>query len=100
MLVFPRRRLIWMPGDGLDAGNSLTQGLVAYWGANESGGTGIADLIRRNPGTYSGTTPAWEQSPYGPALKLDGSTNWVNVPFATGAAFDIGQPMTLSIWLF
>ncbi len=54
----------------------------------------------QNPGTFSGTTPTWEQSPYGPAVKLDGSTNWINVPFTTGSVFNCGCPLTISAWIF
>jgi hypothetical protein len=100
MLVFPRRPLIWLPGDPLDSQGPLAQGLVGYWACNEGGGTNIADLTGRSPGTFSGTTPTWEQSPYGPAIKLDGSTNWVNIPFATGSAWNVALPITLSLWIY
>jgi hypothetical protein len=99
-LLYPTRPLVWTPGQTIDQESSLAQGLINFWPCNEGGGTNIADLTGRSPGTYSGTTPTWEQSPYGPTLKLDGSTNWVNVPFATGVPFDILPPFSFSIWLF
>lgn len=100
-LLYPTRPLVWTPGQTIDQESSLAQGLINFWPCNEGGGTNITDLTGRSPGTYSGTTPIWEQSPYGPALKLDGSTNWVNIPFATGVPFDFTTPpITLSIWLF
>lgn len=105
MLYTRTRPRIWVPSRRVDAGHVTSQGLAAYFGCNEGGGLVINDLHRVSPGTYSGTTPKWTESPFGPALDLDGSSNYIDVPssvspYTAATAMTPQLGISLAIWLF
>jgi hypothetical protein len=97
-IILPHRPLIWMPGQRAGS-SSLARGLFGYWPCNEGGGLRLQDAVGGLDGVYSGTTPGWTQSPFGPALKLDGSSNYFQIPNSF-AIQNPGNPISLSCWLF
>src|SRR6266436_758816 len=101
MVVLPRSPLIYVPGGQVTLADPFNQALVAYWPCNEGTGRSISEIRGLDQGLYSGTPANWEESPYGPAVKLDGSTNWINVPFRTGVPFDFSAPpISFAMWLY
>jgi concanavalin A-like lectin/glucanase superfamily protein len=87
MLVFPSRPFLWSPGDQIDFADPLGVMLHGYWPCDEAGGKTIIDGLGASPAVYNGS---WEASPYGPAAKLNGSSQFLDIT-STGSASDPGN---------
>jgi hypothetical protein len=101
MAIYLRRpRLAPPPGHSV---SGFAQNLAMWFPLSEGGGTDVHDHRGLNPGTIHGT-PVWRSSPVGPALTLDGSTNWIEVPanpsfnglFATG----VSGIFSIAAWVY
>ncbi|MCF7975136.1 MAG: discoidin domain-containing protein [Phycisphaerae bacterium] len=73
-----------------------TEGLVAHWKLDDGAGTTAADSAGSAPGTIQGAVQ-WTSGHLGGALQLDGLTTYVDC--GTGAAFDITDVVSLSVWV-
>jgi hypothetical protein len=94
------RPRIWTPGTRLAAGNPLANAILAYFGANEGGGTDLTDLLRVNPASYA--AGVWTESPFGPAIDLDGATRFAAVTNGKPVTSNLEttQGMSFSAWLY
>ena len=79
MILLPRRPS-FAPFPGHSAGGPFAQDLVLLVTFGEGGGSRIIDQFGQNVGIFHGTNLNWQSSPVGPAVVLDGSTNWVEIP--------------------
>lgn len=96
-MVFKRRPIVFPPGQAHSSESNLAQEIFGYWPCNEGGGLTVRDQIQGNDGVVHGTT-GWVQSPIGPALSLDGSSSYVEIP----NSFDLTSThaITLALWLY
>lgn len=103
MLFIPRRP-VFNPGPRLGPTRSLLgQGLVSYYNMGEGGGTKLTDVTNRNTATYNGSNRGRTVGALGPAIKLDGSSNYVSVPPILDNNFDSTvhlQSFSFSCWLY
>jgi hypothetical protein len=82
--------------------NVLADAPVSYWRLGESSGTAAADLMGRNPGTYTGGFTLGQAGalPGDPntAVLLNGTTGYVQAPNSTSLGLADG-PLTLEAWV-
>ena len=82
------------PGATVDWAHPLSRGLLMWWLLNEGAGQKANDSARRYLGTLT-SNPTWTQGRFGPALKFDGSTNYViNSSIVTGGL----ATCSMSVW--
>jgi hypothetical protein len=89
------------PRPGHAVSSAFSQGLVLLQPFGEGGGSRILDPHSHNVGTYHGTTLSWQSSPIGPAVTLDGATNWVEVPADSSYLVNAanGSPFSVAAWV-
>lgn len=103
MLFIPRRP-VFNPGTRLGPTRSLLgQGLVSYYNMGEGGGIKLTDATNRNTATYNGSNRGRTVGALGPAIKLDGSSNYVSIPSIADNNFDNtvkNKSFSVACWLY
>jgi hypothetical protein len=71
-------------------------GLLLCFG--EGGGTQLHDSAAGVIATYNGAAPVWTASPYGPAVSLNGSNNYISVP--ASKLVDSAGGFAMACWFY
>ena len=100
--VFPPQADSGGGGGGDGSGTDVTNGLVAHWTLDETGGSAIADSAGSYGGTWSDgsgndTAGESESGQVGTALNFDGSDDHIDIPNSFGL-FDGTSAFSLSLW--
>jgi Concanavalin A-like lectin/glucanases superfamily len=81
---------------GMNAANSVKNGLLAHWKINEGSGSSVLDYSGNG---YTATvygTPGWTTDVVGNALQFDGSTNYIS----SGLQLSTAQAKSFSAWVW
>ena len=83
----------------LDGADPINNGLVGFWPLSQGAGRIAEDITpaRRN-GALTNVTDGWAASKFGKTIKLDGTNDYVTIPYS--AVFDVTatNALTVSIW--
>jgi len=83
----------------LNTAGSVSADLVAHWRLDETSGTTAYDSSgNRNDGTLNGN-PQWAAGTIGGALHLDGSGDYVRIPFGESLRVLNSGDFTFTMWL-